>query len=228
MKVLCVGLGFIGKLLTEFDEFDGVHHKEFKPLMLKNYDACVNTAGIAGYSACKQSNRDAVFSANVQYAMHLKASCVATDTLCFQLSTTGMYMPQTCPDIEDFVLPHEDSPTRPYNLYVGSKLELEKVVTDCYMFRLPLVFDKEFTIRAKWKYVQSTYLSILYPQDLYHHIVNFIKMKPNHGIYNVASKVVYLPDLFKDQDLLIKRDYASDMTSALPIDTKKLWGTYGV
>ena len=49
MKVLCVGLGLVGKLLTEFDGFDGVHRKDFNPLMLRSYDALVNCSGIAGW-----------------------------------------------------------------------------------------------------------------------------------------------------------------------------------
>ena len=227
MKVLCVGLGLVGKLLTEFDGFDGVHHKDFNPLMLRDYDACVNTAGIVG-GKCKEAGRALTFTANVEYAMYLKASCVASNTLFFQLSSTGMYMPQTCPDIEDFTLVHEDSPTKAWNLYVESKLEFEKHGSGCYIFRCPLIFDKNFTIRSKWQYVQDTYLSVLLPSDLAHHILGFIKNKPNYGIYNVASKVVYLPDLFKDQGVVIKQDHAADMTSALPIDTRKLWSCYGI
>ena len=225
-KVLCIGLGMVGKALTQYDAFTGVSHKDFKPLMLRGYDACVNTAAITGYSLCKRTDRHEVISANVNFALYLKAACVATNTILFQPSTTGMYMPQTCPKIDGFIMPKEDSETKAYNLYVESKLEMEQYLQDCYIFRMPLFFEPDATKRPAWSYVQDTYLSILYPHDLMCHILNFIRIQPEYGIYNVDSKVVYLPELFKEGNPEVRKSYAKDMTSALPIDCSKLDSMY--
>ena len=115
-KILCVGKGFIGTALSRYKEFDVIHHKDFTPVLLKNYASCINTSGIIGYAKCKQASKESVYSANANYALYMKAACQASNTIFFQPSTTGMYMPQVCCNLDDFVKPNEKAPTRPYNL----------------------------------------------------------------------------------------------------------------
>ena len=222
-KILCIGKGFIGSALEAYDEFDCIHHRQFKPLLLRDYDACVNTAGIVGYGLCKKTDNDTTYLANVSFALHIKAACVATNTILFQPSTTGMYTPQSCPKLEGFIMPTETSPTKAYNVYVQSKLAMERVLDGCYILRMPLVFETSFN-KPQWSYVQDTYLSVLYTDDFRSYLLDFIRIKPEYGIYNMDSEIIYLPDKFKS--LEVKRHYNADMTSALPIDCSKLQSIY--
>ena len=78
-----------------------------------------------------------------------------------QLSTTGMYRPQTCPDLEGFKKPDELSKLTTYNTYVKSKIEADEFLgVQSFILRLPL-FENQLAVRVKhWDSVQDTYLSL--------------------------------------------------------------------
>ena len=222
MRILAVGRGFIGKYLAGHSHIDVVSHKA--SIDLSGYDALVNTAGIVGDRKCQQHTWQEIDDANVILPDTLSPLAMLEGIPFFQLSTTGMYYPQSCPELKGFVKPKETETPVIYNTYVESKVAAEEVLEgEAYILRLPL-FSDELAERAKhWQFVQDTYLSLINRNDLLDVLFEFLEIRPELGIYNVATDMTYLPAYLEKQgiDLPIRSEVPETMTSAVPVDTEK-------
>ena len=225
-KILVIGLGFIGQKMCEYTGFDGKHHGEFQESMIEDYDAVLNCAGIVGSYKCERASATDVENANVEFPIRLASACKKYGKPFYQLSTVGMYVPQVCTDIKGFAWSTEDSETASYNAYVESKLRMEEALNefDCFIFRLPWLADEElFRERSlKWTYIQNTFTSIIYPDDLRRAILNSIDKPPD--LYNLTSCVVYFPDFinnFLDHELPSTDECQPKMSSAVPVSSMK-------
>ncbi len=229
MKILAVGRGFVGTALARDVNVDVVSHTDpFKHnANFDGYAAVVNCAGIAGERKCREAAPDDVQIANVHVPTELFYFANEIGAVLFHLSTTGMYRPQTCPVLEGFQKPNEESRVAPYNAYVKSKLVAEKhlvVCECCYVLRVPM-FEDGVRAKAKdWDSVQDTYLSLTSPTHLLSVIRMFLEKRPEFGLYNISEKVVYLPDFIKSLgiDIPIETQVRETMTSAVPISTQKI------
>ena len=222
MRILSVGRGFIGKYLGEHENIDVVSHKA--SFDLSPYDAVINTAGIVGDRKCQKHTWQEIEDANISIPDILSFLAMQRGIPFFQLSTTGMYQPQSCPELQGFEKPTETSEIAIYNTYVESKVRAEEQIeSEAYILRLPL-FSDELAVRAKnWQFVQDTYLSLINRDVLLDVIFRFLKRRPELGIYNVATRVIHLPTHLKRMgiELPIRTEVPETMTSAVPIDTKK-------
>ena len=222
MRILSVGRGFIGKYLGEHENIDVVSHKE--SFDLTPYDAVINTAGIVGDRKCQKHIWQEIVDANISIPDILSFLAMQRGIPFFQLSTTGMYHPQSCPELKGFIKPKETETPVIYNTYVESKVAAEEVIEgEAYVLRLPL-FSDELAVRAKnWQFVQDTYLSLINRDDLLGILFEFLEKRPELGIYNVATGMTYLPAYLKKLgiDLPIRIEVPETMTSAVPIDTEK-------
>ena len=224
-KILVVGLGNIGKRLIESHKFEGCSHADAFTKDFSAYAAVVNCAGIAGYGKCAINSIDAVIKANVKLPLRLATACEEADAHFIQLSTAGVYAKQVCPHLEispeldSRIYQSENSPIKKHNLYVESKILMEEALDTypTYIFRFCFYLSDTLAKRsfASWNQVQATYLSILRHETLE-------KAIPT-GIYNIASDVVWLPDLVRRYgfDLPERDSYPEDMTASVPISTQK-------
>lgn len=237
MKILVVGLGVIGSELASFDDFDGIHHTELGSVDLADYDMVINCAAIAGASKCKDAGYDAVMEANVDFPRRLYSVCKGHGKPMVHLSTSGIYFDQVAGGDERY---WEGSPIQPHNLYCASKIVSESVLMSrasrhapVFIFRLPwFVHPQRFKDRLKtWSYVQGTYTSIVTGETLSQACIKIARTKPfwASGIYNVATETVWFPDFFikmTGETRPVRVDYEEDMTSAVPLDTRRFEETF--
>ena len=232
-KILVVGLGNIGKRLVESHRFEGCSHSDAFEKDFSAYTAVVNCAGIGGYGKCAIASIDAVIKANVKLPLRLAAACEEADVHFIQLSTAGIYAKQVCPHLEDSpelasrIYQCENSPIKKHNLYVESKILMEEALDafPTHIFRFCFYLSDTLAKRsfASWNQVQSTYLSILRHEILEKAILRVVDLDIPTGVYNIASDVVWLPDLARRYgfDLPERDSYPEDMTASVPISTQK-------
>ena len=222
-NILILGAGTIGKPLADHSQFDLVTRADFNEDMLAEYDALVNCAAITGYGKCKEAGFDAVIEANVALPMQLRDMCMQADIPLFQLSTSGVYRQQTCPDIKNFKYAVVGDPVSPHNLYCASKLLMEQQLEQsAVVLRLPWFLDvADIKKRAQnWNYVQDTWTSHFEIGDLQEKILYLCEEGTRKGIFNISTGVIYFPGFLTrvlNKELEIQRDHAPDMTAAIPI-----------
>ena len=227
MKILCVGRGYLGKALAEFDDFDVISHQTFTkyPDVVSDYNGVVNCAGIVGHRKCDEEGYDPVIEANVKFAVTLQNNCLAHGVHFIQPSTIGISLRQwsTAPEF----LVSESMPIYPHNLYCASKILNEHALNqqNTTILRLPwVVVPGTFESRIQnWKEVQSTICSIIELEDLRCALLNTLR-KRAVGVYNIKTTDVYFPDFIKARfglDLPERETGTNNMTASVPMDTRK-------
>ena len=231
-KILAVGRGVVGKALSEYHcQIDVVSHIEVFNTDLRDYIAIVNCAGLVGDRKCSEaSSWREVTGANIDLPLKLYqlAKTQEHGMRFIQLSTTGLYYPQVCPNFKNFELVDELAPTKPYNPYITSKRQMEAALRarECYILRIPWLTSAElFRERAKhWEYVQDTYTSVITIEALASALEGFVSQEIEFGIYNIASHIIYFPDYINgllDQFLPKRTNYPETMTAAIPVSVEK-------
>ena len=231
LNLLAVGRGFIGTAFARDSRVTLVPHSQAfeDDLDISRYDAIINCAGIVGDSKCQKDDFQAVFTANSILPRRLHLHAVKHGIKFFQLSTTGMYFPQSCPNLKTFTKPNETSPTQGYNAYVISKLQAEEILLNAnetprpYILRVPLIKGQLQARVKNWRYCQDTYLSLISTPKLIEIVFSILAKKPPGGLYNVAEEIIYLPDFIArlGTKLPVRTEVSETMTSAVPICTQK-------
>ena len=235
--ILCVGRGYIGKALSEYDNFEVISHKDFlvKPL-IENYQAVVNCAGITGDGKCTQVGYAETVKANVEFPLKVEEICTMAGVPFIHFTTTGISKKQVAGDLTESLA--EDMPVYPHNLYCTSKILCESTLRNrnTVIFRLPWVIAPGvFESRIKnWTAVQDTYTSILEIKDLADIICKIVeKQKTDFHTYypakvntfHLKTSDVYFPDFIKNNyglDLPIRKEYPSSMTAAVPVNNSRI------
>ena len=231
-KVLCVGRGYVGGALANFEGFDAISHKAFldNPEVILDYDVLVNTAGVIGHRKCEEAGYDEVIEANVHLPLFMQTEALRYKKDFIHLSTIGIVETQVAPsltvhDTEPPFYAHEHTFIYPHNLYCASKIISDHMLSKRknLILRLPwvLVADVFESRIENWDSVQDTWCSTLSIELL----AKFIQQ--NHGAigtYHIADAHVYFPAFVSDvlgKHLPIRTDYPSNMTAAVPLDTEK-------
>ena len=229
MKLLCIGRGFIGKALAKRENVDVIAHQAFlrEYSAISGYDAFINTSGIVGDFKCQHTPYDEVHDANTLLPRRFSMLARHRRAKFFQLSSTGMYIPQACPIYEGYRRPDESSKIKSYNRYVASKVHAEELLMaagNAFILRTPLIEDELSKRSEKWEFVQDTYLSLVDMDFIYDVICRIVKKSVPYGIYNISQKTVYLPDHIYDltgRKLPLRSKVPETMTSAVPVDITK-------
>ena len=119
-KIGVVGAGLVGSCFKDLDEFEVVHHNEWKDRVW-NWRGIVNAAGIVGIDPCKDASLDALIKANVTLAVDMEGYAANLGIPFLTFSTTAVY--RRPPDLKERL--REDAPQFPYNAYGASKMLME-------------------------------------------------------------------------------------------------------
>ena len=202
-KIGVVGAGLIGSAFQTEEDFEVVHHYEWKDA-ISEWRGIVNCAAIAGAGLCDEASYDEVIQANVEMPVEMQAIAEGLGIPFITLSTASVYsIPQSMKDRLK-----EDAPTFPHNLYCASKILMETSLPKdkCFIFRIPQVnFDSchpnDFRQKVKgWQIAEDIHQSLLFSHTLIEAVRHVISTHPRfYGIYNVATKDVHLPTYIKEQ-----------------------------
>ena len=200
-KIGIVGAGLVGSCFKGLDDFEVVHHGEWKDAVW-NWRGIVNAAGIIGIGPCQEASHDELIRANVKLAVDMEGYAAKIGIPFLTFSTTAVY--RRPGDLEERC--REDAPLYPYNAYGASKILMEASLPKdaCFIFRLPRVdtetdSEKDFGPKLKnWKVVEHVYQSFVYRDEIIDSVRNAMNNQTHfYGIYNIASKDVYLPEYVK-------------------------------
>ena len=200
-KWVVVGTGVVGSIFKPLDDFDVVHHSDWKEL-LQSRKAVIDCSGLAGWQTCNSVPFYEVLKANVALPLTIAEACQESGIPFVTMSTMAVYrMVQGKAVKEDFEI-------FPQNAYVGSKILMELCLLNmkCFIFRLARVIGNDNLPRSfankikKWKVVEDVMESILYPHTLVEAVKNAVSSpNPEYGIYNIASETVHLPTFIKNR-----------------------------
>lgn len=202
-KIGVVGAGLVGSCFKDLDEFEVVHHNEWKDRVW-NWRGIVNAAGIIGIGPCQDASLDELIKANVKLAVDMEGYAANLGIPFLTFSTTAVY--RRPPDLEERL--REDAPLYPYNSYGASKMLMEASLPKdkCFIFRLPRVdtgtdSEKDFGPKVKhWKVVEAVYLSFVFRDTIIESVRNAMNNQTRfYGIYNIGSTDVYLPDYIQQK-----------------------------
>ena len=200
-KIGVVGAGLVGSCFKELDEFEVVHHNEWKD-HIWNWRGVVNAAGIIGIGPCQEASLDELIKANVKLAVDMCGYAANLHIPFLTFSTTAVYRRPI--DLKERV--REEAPLYPYNAYGASKILMEASLPKdrCFIFRLPRVdtgtdSEKDFAQKIKgWKVVEAVYLSFVFRDTIIESVRNAMNHQTRfYGIYNIGSKDVFLPDYIR-------------------------------
>ena len=201
-KIGVVGAGLVGSCFKGLDEFEVVHHDEWKDYVW-NWRGIVNAAGIIGIGPCQDASLDDLIKANVTLAVDMQGYAANLEIPFLTFSTTAVYRRPI--DLEERL--REDAPLYPYNSYGASKILMEASLPKehCFIFRLPRVdtgtdSEKDFGPKLKnWKVVESVYQSFVFRDTIIESVRNAMNNQTRfYGIYNIGSTDVYLPDYIRE------------------------------
>ena len=202
-KIGVVGAGLVGSCFKGLDEFEVVHHHEWKDRVW-NWRGIVNAAGIIGIDPCQDASLDELIQANVKLAVDMAGYAANVGIPFLTFSTTAVYRRPI--DLEERL--REDAPLYPYNAYGASKMLMEASLPKdaCFIFRLPRVdtgtdSEKDFGPKLKhWKVVERVYQSFVFRDTIIGSVRNAMNNQTRfYGIYNIASTDVYLPDYIREK-----------------------------
>ena len=202
-KIGVVGAGLVGSCFKELNEFEVVHHNEWKDRVW-NWRGIVNAAGIIGISPCQEASYDELIKANVKLAVDMCDYAARLEIPFLTFSTTAVYRRPL--DLEERL--REDAPLYPYNAYGASKILMEASLPKdrCFIFRLPRVdtgtdSGKDFAQKIKdWKVVEAAYLSFVFRDTIIESGWNAMNNQTRfYGIYNIGSESVHLPTYIKEK-----------------------------
>ena len=202
-KIGVVGAGLVGSCFKGLDEFEVVHHDEWKDYVW-NWRGIVNAAGIIGIGPCQDASLDDLIKANVTLAVDMQGYAANLEIPFLTFSTTAVYRRPI--DLEERL--REDAPLYPYNSYGASKILMEASLPKehCFIFRLPRVdtgtdSEKDFGPKLKhWKVVEAVYLSFVFRETIVESVRNAMNNQTRfYGIYNIGSTDVYLPDYIREK-----------------------------
>ena len=227
-KIGVVGAGLVGSCFKDLDDFEIVHHHEWKDYV-SNWAGVVNAAGIIGIGPCEAATYDDLIRANVKLAVDMCDCALNLDIPYLTFSTSAVYRRPI--DLEERV--REDAPLYPYNSYGASKMLMEVSLPKdkCFIFRLPRVdigtdSEKDFAQKIKtWKVVEAVYLSFVFRDTIIESVRNAMNNQTRfYGIYNIGSTDVYLPDYIQEKygwTGEVVPAHSLNLSPAVMIDTSK-------
>lgn len=227
-KIGVVGAGLVGSCFLDLDDFEVVHHNEWKDAVW-NWMGIVNAAGIIGIGPCQEATYDQLIQANVKLAVDMCDYAANLKIPFLTFSSTAVY--RRPPDLEER-LP-EDAPLYPYNAYGASKILMEGCLPKehCFIFRLPRVdtetdSEKDFGPKLKnWRVVERVHQSFVFRDEIIRSVRNAMNNQTRfYGIYNIASVDVYLPDYIKAKygwEGLVVPAHSLNLSPAVMVDTSK-------
>ena len=227
-KIGVVGAGLVGSCFEGLDEFELVHHNEWKD-HIWNWRGIVNAAGIIGIGPCEEATLDELIRANIKLAVDMCGYAANLDIPFLTFSTTAVYRRPI--DLKEKL--REDAPLYPYNAYGASKILMEASLPKdrCFIFRLPRVdtetdSEKDFGPKLKnWKVVEAVYQSFVYRNEIIRSVRNAMNHQTRfYGIYNIDSTEVYLPDYIRKKygwTGEVVRAHSLNLSPAVMIDTSK-------
>ena len=227
-KIGVVGAGLVGSCFEGLDEFEVVHHNEWKDRVW-NWRGIVNAAGIIGIGPCQEASLDALIKANVTLPVDMQGYAANLGIPFLTFSTTAVYRRPI--DLEERV--REDAPLFPYNSYGASKMLMEASLPKdaCFIFRLPRVdtetdSEKDFGPKLKhWKVVEGVYQSFVFRETIIESVRNAMNHRTRfYGIYNIGSTDVYLPDYIREKygwTGEVVRAHSLNLSPAVMIDGSK-------
>ena len=199
-KIGVVGAGLVGSCFKGLDNFQVVHRNEWKD-KIQSWAGVVNCAGIIGLKQCERVSFDDVLRANVVLPLEMAESALMLNIPFVQFSTAAVYRRE---NLTDSVT--EDMPLYPYHTYGASKILMESLLpSKTFIFRIPMVStfsgaENDFEEKIKrWIQVEDANISMVYRQTLIEAVSNALKGDIPQGIYNVASKSVYLPSYVRER-----------------------------
>lgn len=241
-KILIIGRGVIGKALAEHLNCDLIPAAEFRlnTTIVRKYDAVVNCAAVVGTGTCDRWGWEHVAKANVAFPKSIQSACRAFNVKDIQISTVGVYRNQVSPQLPEIYV-DEDSEVFPHNIYTASKLLMEQMLWHKGLGKtivLRLGFfasDEQWYDRViNWKEVQDTWSSYTTVETLANAICKAIELNMT-GLFNITSGEMYLPQFIDElrermqhklhpvPEMTIRKEYPSNMTSAVPVSSEKAW-----
>ena len=227
-KIGVVGAGLVGSCFKGLDEFEVVHHNEWKDHVW-NWRGIVNAAGIIGIGPCRDTSLDDLIQANVKLAVDMEGYAANVGIPFLTFSTTAVYRRPI--DLKEKL--REDAPLYPYNAYGASKILMEASLPQdrCFIFRLPRVdtethSEKDFGPKLKhWKVVEAVYQSFVFRDTIVESVCNAMNNRTRfYGIYNIGSTEVYLPDYIREKygwTGKVVEPHTLGLSPAVMIDTQK-------
>ena len=227
-KIGVIGAGLVGSCFKDLDEFQVVHHNEWKD-HIWNWRGIVNAAGIIGIGPCEEATLDELIRANVKLAVDMCGYAANLDIPFLTFSTTAVYRRPI--DLKEKL--REDASLYPYNAYGASKILMEASLPKdaCFIFRLPRVdtetdSEKDFGPKLKhWKVVEAVYQSFVFRGTIVESVRNAMNNQTRfYGIYNIGSTEVYLPDYIREKygwTGEVVEPHTLGLSPAVMIDTQK-------
>ena len=186
-----VGDGLVGGIFKGEPAFKVVHRDSREV-----GDGIVNAAALSGKMACDTAGFDATVQANVELpkVLYELAKSVCVPYIVFSSASVYQGVDVVC----------ETAPVYPSNLYVASKILMERVLPDdCFIFRIPLVdldndHRNDLSEKIKgWNTCEARETSLVHAETIYKAVNNALTKQIRPGIYNIASEIVRLPDYIK-------------------------------
>ena len=188
-----IGDGLVGGIFKGETAFQVVHRDSREV-----GDGIVNAAALSGKMACDTAGFDATIQANVELPEVLYELARSAKVPYIVFSSASVY--------QGAGVVSEASPVYPSNLYVASKILMERVLPDdCFIFRIPLVdlnngHRNDLSEKIKsWKTCEARETSVVHAETIYKAVHNALTKEIRPGIYNIASEIVTLPDYIQEK-----------------------------